>query len=89
AALVADGRDGFLRRLDALADGRSTPGLVEGAARAGGRVAFVFPGQGAQWPRMAVDLLDTSTVFRDRMDACAQALEPFVDWSPLDVLRDP
>ncbi|MFE7558116.1 type I polyketide synthase [Kitasatospora sp. NPDC057500] len=89
AALVADGRDGFLRRLQALADGRSMPGLVEGAAGAGRRVAFVFPGQGAQWPRMAVDLLDTSTVFRDRMDACAQALEPFVDWSPIDVLRDP
>ncbi|MBV7672793.1 SDR family NAD(P)-dependent oxidoreductase [Streptomyces halstedii] len=89
AALVADGRDGFLRRLDALADGRSMPGLVEGAAGAARRIAFVFPGQGAQWPRMAADLLDTSTVFRDRMDACAQALEPFVDWSPLDVLRDP
>ncbi|MGW7442897.1 SDR family NAD(P)-dependent oxidoreductase [Kitasatospora sp. NPDC054795] len=89
AAVVADGRDGFLQRLDALADGRSMPGLLEGAAGAGGRVAFVFPGQGAQWPRMAVDLLDTSTVFRDRMDACAQALEPFVDWSPIDVLRAP
>ncbi|SDS63240.1 Acyl transferase domain-containing protein [Streptomyces sp. TLI_053] len=89
AAVVADGRDGFLRRLDALADGRSMPGLLEGAAGPGGRIAFVFPGQGAQWPRMAVDLLDTSTVFRDRMDACAQALEPFVDWSPIDVLRDP
>ncbi|GAA3004615.1 hypothetical protein GCM10010519_40640 [Streptomyces lactacystinicus] len=89
AAVVAGGRDGFLQRLDALADGRSMPGLLEGAAGAGGRVAFVFPGQGAQWPRMAVDLLDTSTVFRDRMDACAQALEPFVDWSPIDVLRDP
>ncbi|MFD7412635.1 type I polyketide synthase [Kitasatospora purpeofusca] len=89
AALVADGRDGFLRRLGALADGRSMPGLAEGAAGSDRRVAFVFPGQGAQWPRMAVDLLDTSTVFRDRMDACAQALEPFVDWSPIDVLRDP
>ncbi|MFJ7913162.1 acyltransferase domain-containing protein [Kitasatospora sp. NPDC096204] len=89
AALVADGRDGFLRRLDALADGRSTSGLVEGAAVTGRRVAFVFPGQGAQWPRMAVDLLDASAVFRDRMDACAQALEPFLDWSPIDVLRDP
>ncbi|MFD7639739.1 type I polyketide synthase [Kitasatospora sp. NPDC059795] len=89
AALVADGRDGFLQRLDALADGRSMPGLLEGAAGTDRRVAFVFPGQGAQWPRMAVDLLDTSTVFRDRMDACAQALEPFVDWSPIDVLRDP
>ncbi|MFJ2419025.1 type I polyketide synthase [Streptomyces brevispora] len=89
AALVADGRDGFLQRLDALADGRSMPGLVEGAVGVGRRVAFVFPGQGAQWPRMAVDLLDTFAVFRDRMDACAQALEPFVDWSPIDVLRDP
>ncbi|MGY0459352.1 type I polyketide synthase [Kitasatospora sp. cg17-2] len=89
AALVADGRDGFLRRLGALADGRSMPGLAEGTAGSDRRVAFVFPGQGAQWPRMAVDLLDTSTVFRDRMDACAQALEPFVDWSPIDVLRDP
>ncbi|MFJ9113868.1 acyltransferase domain-containing protein, partial [Streptomyces sp. NPDC102283] len=89
AALVADGRDGFLRRLAALAEGRSMPGLVEGTAGTARRVAFVFPGQGAQWPRMTVDLLDTSTVFRDRMDACAQALEPFVDWSPIDVLRDP
>ncbi|WP_035870486.1 type I polyketide synthase [Kitasatospora cheerisanensis] len=89
AALVADDRDGFLRRLDALADGRSMPGLAEGTAGAGRRVAFVFPGQGAQWPRMAVDLLDASAVFRDRMEACAQALEPFLDWSPIDVLRDP
>ncbi|BAJ33099.1 modular polyketide synthase BFAS1 [Kitasatospora setae KM-6054] len=89
AALVAGGRDGFLRRLDALAAGRSTSGLVEGVAAADRRVAFVFPGQGAQWPRMAVELLDASAVFRDRMDACAQALEPFLDWSPIDVLRDP
>ncbi|MFJ4773846.1 acyltransferase domain-containing protein, partial [Streptomyces uncialis] len=89
AALVAGDRDGFLERLDALADGRSMPGLVEGAARPHRRLAFVFPGQGAQWPRMAVDLLDTSTVFRDRMDECAQALEPFIDWSLTDALRNP
>ncbi|MFE3866258.1 beta-ketoacyl synthase N-terminal-like domain-containing protein, partial [Streptomyces goshikiensis] len=90
AALVAYGRDGFLQRLDALAGGRTMPGLVEGtAAGSARRVAFVFPGQGAQWPRMAVDLLDVAAVFRDRMDACAQALEPFIDWSLMDVLRDP
>ncbi|WP_406403276.1 type I polyketide synthase [Streptomyces uncialis] len=89
AALVAQDRDGFLERLDALAHGRSMPGLVEGTGGPHRRVAFVFSGQGAQWPRMAVDLLDTSTVFRDRMDACAQALEPFIDWSLTDALRDP
>ncbi|MEU5404215.1 acyltransferase domain-containing protein, partial [Streptomyces sp. NPDC005963] len=90
AALVAEGRDGFLERLDALADGRGMPGLVEGAAaRSHPRVAFVFPGQGAQWPRMAVDLLDASPVFRRQMDECAQALRPFIDWSLEDALRDP
>ncbi|MFE3507664.1 acyltransferase domain-containing protein, partial [Streptomyces sp. NPDC059155] len=90
AALVAEGRDGFLERLDALGDGRGMPGLVEGAvARSHRRVAFVFPGQGAQWPRMAVDLLDASPAFRQRMDECAQALEPFIDWSLTDALRDP
>ncbi|QMU70752.1 type I polyketide synthase [Streptacidiphilus sp. P02-A3a] len=88
AALVADSREGFLDLLGALADGRGAPGLVEGGA-AGGEVAFVFPGQGAQWPGMAAELLETSAVFRSRMDECAQALEPHLDWALLDLLRDP
>ncbi|MEG3632146.1 acyltransferase domain-containing protein, partial [Streptomyces poriticola] len=48
---------------------------------------FVFPGQGAQWAGMAVDLLDSSPVFAGWMTECAVALEPFVDWSLLDVVR--
>nr|WP_231406102.1 acyltransferase domain-containing protein [Streptomyces clavuligerus] len=90
AALVAEDRAGLLERLDALADGRGMPGLAEGpgpGAAGFHGAAFVFPGQGAQWPGMAAELLDSAPVFRRSVDACAQALEPFLDWSLMDVLR--
>ncbi|MET8689244.1 type I polyketide synthase [Streptomyces sp. NPDC004732] len=88
AALVAQDREGFLERLDALIDGHSAAGLAEGRGlEHDTSTAFVFPGQGAQWPAMAKELLDTAPGFRARMDDCAQALEPFIDWSLMDVLR--
>jgi len=51
------------------------------------RTVFVCPGQGSQWPKMAIELLEQSPVFKSRMDECAAALAPHVDWSLLDVLR--
>ncbi|MEU1844078.1 type I polyketide synthase [Micromonospora sediminicola] len=51
------------------------------------KVVLVFPGQGSQWPGMALDLLDRSPVFRDRMRECAAELADLVDWTPEDVLR--
>ncbi|MFG2232648.1 type I polyketide synthase [Streptomyces sp. NPDC048723] len=73
--------------LRVLADGGSTPRTVQGAAADGRRVVFVFPGQGSQWAGMAVELLDSSAVFRERLRACGEALAPYVDWSLEDVLR--
>ncbi len=37
--------------------------------------------------RYGARLLDESPVFAERMAECAVALEPFVDWSLLDVVR--
>ncbi|WP_461030959.1 acyltransferase domain-containing protein, partial [Streptomyces sparsus] len=48
---------------------------------------FVFPGQGAQWVGMAVELLDASPVFAERFGECGAALEGFVGWSLVDVVR--
>ncbi|MEV4496200.1 beta-ketoacyl synthase N-terminal-like domain-containing protein, partial [Micromonospora arborensis] len=87
AAVVAGARDDLAGALDAVAAGEDTPALVRGEPLDDDRVAFVFPGQGAQWNGMAAELLDTSPVFARRVDECAQALEPFVDWPVLDVLR--
>ncbi|MEK8104556.1 acyltransferase domain-containing protein [Micromonospora sp. M12] len=73
--------------LGALADG-GAPGLVRGTVlHNADRPVFVFPGQGAQWPGMALDLLDTEPVFAARLHECAEALSPYLDWSLFAVLR--
>nr|AAX98187.1 polyketide synthase type I [Streptomyces aizunensis] len=70
----------------AVASGVMAAGVVTGSV-VGGKTAFVFPGQGSQWVGMAVGLLDSSPVFAARVEECAKALEPFTDWSLVDVLR--
>ncbi|MEU6184280.1 type I polyketide synthase, partial [Streptomyces coeruleorubidus] len=55
--------------LAAVAQGSPAGNVVEGVASAGnGKVVFVFPGQGSQWPGMGADLYDTSPVFADWID---------------------
>ncbi|MDH6142628.1 acyl transferase domain-containing protein/acyl carrier protein [Kitasatospora sp. GP30] len=88
AVVIAGDRDGFLEQLDALARGADSTGVVRGTmADQADRVVFVFPGQGAQWAGMAMELLDASPVFAERMGECAAALAPFVDWDLFEVLR--
>jgi acyl transferase domain-containing protein/acyl carrier protein len=81
AAVVGD-RDELLAGLRELAAGSP---VTTGTA---GETVFVFPGQGAQWVGMAVDLLDESPVFAERFAQCAAALDPHVDWSLTEVLGD-
>ncbi|MDQ1034666.1 acyl transferase domain-containing protein [Streptomyces sp. V3I8] len=73
--------------LEALVRDTPSERVVRGTAVGGTETVFVFPGQGAQWAGMAKELLDTSEVFRERIEECATALAPVVDWSLLDVLR--
>ncbi|MGV5038887.1 SDR family NAD(P)-dependent oxidoreductase [Streptomyces sp. NRAIS4] len=47
----------------------------------------MFPGQGSQWVGMGRELLAESPVFAERVAECAAALEPWIDWSLVDVLR--
>ncbi|AKN71145.1 hypothetical protein QR97_16165 [Streptomyces sp. PBH53] len=89
AVVVGADRDGLLRGLAALAAGEPAPGVVRGTAGPAGRVAFVFPGQGAQWTGMALELADTFPEFAARLDECGAALAPHADWSLRDVLADP
>ena len=51
------------------------------------RIAFVFPGQGAQWIGMGRQLLKESPVFRLAVERFDQALRLFVDWSVIDQLQ--
>ncbi|MER5853570.1 SDR family NAD(P)-dependent oxidoreductase, partial [Streptomyces sp. NPDC002012] len=87
ALLVAGDVEELRSGLDALADGRSAPGVVQGVADGEASAVFVFPGQGAQWVGMAAGLMESSAVFAERLRECATALSEYTDWSLLDVLR--
>ncbi|MEU9919687.1 type I polyketide synthase, partial [Streptomyces sp. NPDC051001] len=90
AVVVAGSRDEVLAGLGALARGELLPGVITGglsSAAVAGRTVLVFPGQGSQWAGMGRELLDSSPVFAERIGECAAALEPWVDWSLVDVLR--
>ncbi|MFD9138572.1 SDR family NAD(P)-dependent oxidoreductase, partial [Streptomyces bottropensis] len=91
AVALAPDRDGLLTLLARAAEGGTPQGLVRGhhASPEPARTVFVFPGQGSQWAGMAVDLLDSSPVFARRMAACEDALAPYTDRRPMDVLRAP
>jgi acyl transferase domain-containing protein/acyl carrier protein len=87
AVIVAANHAEARASLDALARSTPSPNHVTGSANVEGKVVFVFPGQGSQWPAMARALLDQSAVFRERIEACAAALAPHTNWSLLAVLR--
>ncbi|MYU18193.1 acyltransferase domain-containing protein, partial [Streptomyces sp. SID8361] len=87
AVVIGRTREDFLDRLAALGRGEPATGVVRGVSADRSGPVFVFPGQGSQWAGMAAELLDASPVFAESFAACADALAPYVEWSPLDVVR--
>ena len=51
-----------------------------------GRVVFVFPGLGAQWAGMGLELAGCCPVFAARLAECAAALAPHTGWDVRQVL---
>ncbi|MFF9091464.1 type I polyketide synthase, partial [Streptomyces sp. NPDC014991] len=87
AVVVAGSRAEAAAGLDALARGESAAAVVSGAVVSPGRTVLVFPGQGSQWLGMGRELLESSPVFAERVEECARALEPWVEWDLRAVLR--
>ncbi|MEV4383557.1 SDR family NAD(P)-dependent oxidoreductase, partial [Streptosporangium sp. NPDC049644] len=87
AVVIGADREELLAGLAAVEAGDQASRVVRGVADVDGKSVWVFPGQGAQWAGMGAALLEESAIFAGRMAECAAALEPFVDWSLLDVIR--
>ncbi|WP_143079244.1 non-ribosomal peptide synthetase/type I polyketide synthase, partial [Streptomyces monashensis] len=89
AAVLAHDLDEVVRGLTALGDGHGDDAVCAGVAEEHGRVVFVFPGHGSQWPGMARRLLTESPAFADTVARCDEALRPWTGWSVLALLENP
>lgn len=76
---VAAGQDHALVARSSAGRGEAPPGMF-------GAVAFVFPGQGSQWPSMGIEAYDRLPAYRAEVDRCAAAFAAAGQASPLDYL---
>ena len=51
------------------------------------KVAFMFPGQGAQYQFMGRKLFETEPVFRGALERCARIIDPLLQTSLLSVIN--
>ncbi|MFI5511047.1 mycobactin polyketide synthase MbtD [Mycobacterium sp. NPDC051804] len=72
--------------LQAISAGTEHPMVARSSETGTGKTAFVFPGQGNQWPSMGTDAYDRSPVYRAHADECAKAFVAAGQPSPLTYL---
>ncbi|MEL4889498.1 SDR family NAD(P)-dependent oxidoreductase [Pectobacterium betavasculorum] len=78
AVITAEDSNNALIALEALAANRYAPGIIQGVRSPSGNVAFLFTGQGAQWPTMGQGLYHQSPVFAHTFDDICQHLDPLL-----------
>ncbi|MCV7103547.1 type I polyketide synthase [Mycobacterium palustre] len=86
AALVVDSVQGARELLSELAENRARPTVVRGECTDPPTTAWLFTGQGSQYPGMARELFDAEPVFADTVRRCAEAVEGIVARPLLEVL---
>ncbi len=86
AALVVDSVEGAREGLSELAENRLRPGVVRGEHTHRPTTAWLFTGQGSQYPGMARELFDAEPVFAETVTRCADAVAGLLPHPLLEVL---
>ena len=86
AALVVDSVQGAREALAELAENRMRPGVVRGECTDLPTTAWLFTGQGSQYPGMARELFDAEPVFADTVTRCAATIDEMLPRPLLEVL---
>ncbi|MBI5094513.1 MAG: KR domain-containing protein [Candidatus Hydrogenedentes bacterium] len=86
--VVASSREAALEQLERTGRGESRTETAVGDAARGvkPKIAFLFTGQGAQYPGMGRRLYESEPVFRGALDRCAEILRPHMTGSLLDTM---
>jgi len=89
-AVPAESAEQLREKLAAFAAGQSTPHVITGVstetATGGPKLAFLFTGQGAQYPGMGRQLYETQPVFRAALEKCEALLRPHLEEPLLAVM---
>lgn len=87
-AVTAASADELGNALSMFAGGLDADNVVSGQVTRGKktRIAFLFSGQGSQYPGMARELYDSQPVFRQALDECAEYLSEVLDRPLLSVV---
>ena len=86
AALVVDSVEGAREGLAELAENRQRPGVLRGEHTNRPTTAWLFTGQGSQYPGMARELFDAEPVFAETVTRCADAVKDILPHPMLEVL---
>jgi acyl transferase domain-containing protein len=83
AVFLAESAASMAERLRQFAAGEAVAATATGVVQTGPRprLAFVLPGQGAQWIGMGRQLLAQEPAFRAALEQCDAAAARFVSWS--------
>jgi acyl transferase domain-containing protein len=90
AAFTAASTKALLGKLQTFVAGVTTQNMRNSAepVSSAPKVAFLFTGQGAQYPRMGAQLFAAEPVFREAMEHCSRIMDPLLQRPLLRILMD-
>jgi acyl transferase domain-containing protein len=72
--------------VQAIENGATKPLTTYCEQRTAPPIVFMFPGQGAQYQRMGIELYESEPEFRRQLDTCSELLRPHLKLSVADLL---
>jgi myxalamid-type polyketide synthase MxaB len=89
-AIVTESVQQLQLQLNNFISNQETTGLISGQIKTDktnkNQIAFLFTGQGSQYVGMGKELYETQPIFRDKLNHCAEILQPYLDRYLLEII---